>query len=1155
VAAGDKPDKPRTTSEDAIAGGPPTEQNEVPFGTMQMPHGGFPPSIPPAMPEAAPLLPTQMPGAAVVPNVQPPTIPAEARYSHDKEIARGGMGRVIEATDSVLGRTVALKEVLSLDTETVRRFQRETRITARLEHPAIVPVHDAGIGPSGAPFYVMRKIGGRALEDLVAKADTVEKRLALVPHIVAASNAVAHAHERGIVHRDIKPANILCGDLGETIVIDWGLAKAIGEAEDAQDPKARVLDDSEDDPSIKTRAGIVFGTPGFMAPEQLRGRPVDERCDVYALGATLYHLLARRPPHHHKNADVMMRAAVDGPPIPILEHVPTLPPELAAIVEKALAHDATKRYQTARELAEDLQKFLTGKLVGAHQYTAREKLVRWVKQNRAAVTVAGVALVTLVAGVAFYIVRVSNERDRADAAARIAITERRKADAQRDEVVKKARELTLTNARHASSTDPTRALAMVKPLVEPVDRLRTPCGEPGTCDGDPLLWRSARDVGAAARAHGVAFSIPLSKHTLTLELSRDGNRALAAGDDGKVRLVDIEKRTTKEVANVGGAVMARFADGERMIVLYQGSVITIVDVATNGKREVTAPTAISRLEVSGPLAYWVDPANTVWRLDLAGGPPTKVEVAEPVTLVSPSPDGRWIAFGGTQHLLLADRSNPTLPPEIKIEGEVHMLAWSSDSKHLAVHISDEVVDMKMEPVPQVWHRYLAGQRYGIAFSGTRMFSSGPRGVAMMPIRDDKLRVTSEGHTLGLYEGREKVVISAKPSGELVVLSDYGDHVLRAPQPIERVAASARGPWIVAAADGMLLVWNIEQFEPRSYANVPPSSARFVTGDSMIVTYQNESAEWLDLRTGKATELGGELPGIASVVAAPDGAEAIAIDITQRGWRVAGIGQPQSLGDVRAAAYVDNSRLVLATPTGLVLEDLQKKSKGTLLAHEAAISDLVATWTEGGWIAASFSDGLVFRKSLKAPEGKLQLAAPLPEQLPLAIAADGTVLLGVGTELRAWKVDGTTESIAKLDKRIVRVVLAEPRVAIVHGDDGSLHVIDVAAKKVTTSLQVSPLASVAADGSLAAGPTMTGGVEVIDPLVNWRWPLATPQKDFQPPFLYVEVARDGSRVLGLTQNAVVVWTLDLPRTADDTGVWLDKTTNATADSPNGPLGWR
>ena len=193
-------------------------------GTVQMPFGAAPGE------GAAPIMPTIT--GAPVPDVAPPAMPAHDRYELGPEIARGGMGRVVEATDTRLGRVVALKEVLAMDADVLRRFARETRITAKLEHPSIVPLHDAGTTPGGMPYYVMRKISGRPLEHLVAKADTLSQRLVLVPHIVAAAQAVAHAHERGVVHRDIKPSNILVGELGETIVIDWGLAKAIGEPDE-----------------------------------------------------------------------------------------------------------------------------------------------------------------------------------------------------------------------------------------------------------------------------------------------------------------------------------------------------------------------------------------------------------------------------------------------------------------------------------------------------------------------------------------------------------------------------------------------------------------------------------------------------------------------------------------------------------------------------------------------------------------------------------------------------------------------------------------------------------------------------------------------------------------------------------------------------------
>ncbi|MEO7091774.1 MAG: serine/threonine-protein kinase, partial [Polyangiales bacterium] len=179
-------------------------------------------------------------GEAPEPEPEPvasePPPPPEARYALGEEIARGGMGRVVDATDTVLGRVVAFKEALSEDPEARRRFAREIRITARLEHPSIVPVHDAGTTAEGSPFYVMRKVSGRPLEDLVVEADSLAKRLALVPHVLAAAQAIAHAHERGVLHRDLKPSNILVGSLGETVVIDWGLAKVIDEPDEPDEP-------------------------------------------------------------------------------------------------------------------------------------------------------------------------------------------------------------------------------------------------------------------------------------------------------------------------------------------------------------------------------------------------------------------------------------------------------------------------------------------------------------------------------------------------------------------------------------------------------------------------------------------------------------------------------------------------------------------------------------------------------------------------------------------------------------------------------------------------------------------------------------------------------------------------------------------------------
>ena len=213
--------------------------------------------------------------------------PPDDRFETRSELGRGGMGRVDEAFDRALGRPVAIKHMLSPSGTELARFEREVRITARLEHPGIVPIHDAGRSADGTPYYVMRRVDGRPLSE-VARDKSLDERLALVPNVLAACDAVAFAHARGVIHRDIKPTNILIGPFGETLMIDWGLAREISGDTLADTPSLPSQPDL-------TRAGTVAGTPGFMSPEQARGEGVDARADVFALGVTLFYVLAGRP--------------------------------------------------------------------------------------------------------------------------------------------------------------------------------------------------------------------------------------------------------------------------------------------------------------------------------------------------------------------------------------------------------------------------------------------------------------------------------------------------------------------------------------------------------------------------------------------------------------------------------------------------------------------------------------------------------------------------------------------------------------------------------------------------------------------------------------------------------------------------------------------
>src|ERR1700681_3803895 len=199
------------------------------------------------------------------------------RYHILGEHGRGGLGRVSRAHDRELGRDIAIKELISRGHVSELRFLREALITARLEHPGIVPVYEAGRWADGTPFYAMKLVAGRPLRALLAERGTVEERIGLLHHVIAVADAIAYAHRRHIIHRDLKPANVIVGEFGETIVIDWGLAKDLTTPESSTDGSGGPFRTAGSEGL--TQPGSVLGTPAYMSPEQLRGEPVDPRAD------------------------------------------------------------------------------------------------------------------------------------------------------------------------------------------------------------------------------------------------------------------------------------------------------------------------------------------------------------------------------------------------------------------------------------------------------------------------------------------------------------------------------------------------------------------------------------------------------------------------------------------------------------------------------------------------------------------------------------------------------------------------------------------------------------------------------------------------------------------------------------------------------------
>ena len=299
------------------------------------------------------------------------------RYRVVNRLGKGGMGEVMQVRDEVVGREVALKRIRKIEPSdrVVQRFLREASIQGRLEHPAIVPLYDIGRDPAGLPFFTMKKLTGTTLSKILTthRAEFTLQRLLRAFSEVCL--AVEFAHVRGIIHRDLKPDNIVLGDFGEVYVLDWGVAKVIGES-DAE--FADVSSGSSDDNEHATIPGTAVGTPGFMPPEQVRGDvDVDARADVYALGCLLFQILTRTMLHPPGKAGLMSaevgidaRASLRAPDLAI-------PPELDELCVHATHLDRNKRIQTARELGDRVQSFLDGdRDVAMRHKLATEHLAR-----------------------------------------------------------------------------------------------------------------------------------------------------------------------------------------------------------------------------------------------------------------------------------------------------------------------------------------------------------------------------------------------------------------------------------------------------------------------------------------------------------------------------------------------------------------------------------------------------------------------------------------------------------------------------------------------------------------------------------------------------------------------------------------------------------
>ena len=355
------------------------------------------------------------------------------RFRVLREHAKGGLGEVFEALDTELNRSVALKKIQKKyadDPHFRARFEFEAEVTGGLEHPGIVPVYGLGHTPDGRPFYAMRFIKRNNREENNLRGDTLKDAIQLfheaekqpgrdpgqstlelrelLNRFIDVCDAMEYAHSRGVLHRDLKPGNIMLGNYGETLVVDWGLAKALDLPPEGPEPPLRPTSGSVLGPTL---AGTAVGTPGYMSPEQIDGGAgqLSPQSDVYCLGAMLFHLLTGHATCEADQVSEVYRKVLAGD-IPQPRSLnPRIAPAVEAVCLKALAARPQDRYESARALKDDLKRWLADEPVSAHPEGILAKVARWTRRHKSATLSAAIALlaISIATTAAFLVVRLA----------------------------------------------------------------------------------------------------------------------------------------------------------------------------------------------------------------------------------------------------------------------------------------------------------------------------------------------------------------------------------------------------------------------------------------------------------------------------------------------------------------------------------------------------------------------------------------------------------------------------------------------------------------------------------------------------------------------------------------------------------------------------
>ncbi len=765
------------------------------------------------------------------------------RYALGELHAAGGLGRVMRARDRRLHRTVAVKELLQRTPAAEARFIREALITAQLEHPGVVPVHDAARWPSGEPYYSMKLVSGRTLRDLIQSRKGLDQRLALVPNAIAVAEAIAYAHSRDVIHRDIKPPNVLIGDFGETVVIDWGLAKDLSGR--VAEPEVEVIDAGAAAGSgsgeLATAAGNVMGTPAYMAPEQARGEEVDARADVYSLGGLLYEILTGAPPHAGPSMQDVLASAQKGRVVPVGEREPDAPPDLCAIVDKAMAAERADRYPSAMEMAADLRRFQTGQLVTARHYSTPALILRWIARHRAIVAVVAAAAVALAVVGVIAVRRVMEQRNRAE-------TEMHRAERARDE-------LAFRQAESLLERDPTAALAWLK--TYPIDGERA-----------ALLGAMIDDAVAAGVARHV---LPHRAWVMRLAFDPEG-RLITADRDGRVVAWDVATGHGRTILpHTGGADLTFSPDGRLVAISYEDGDIELQPTSGERARLLSGLHEPSRAIFSADgrrLVARDHQRMQVW--DAASGEVLLALDDEPGKFANLSPDGSllYVVRQTGEVVELRVARDPFPRTVARLDDPAIFVVVSPDGRQL---VAGDVEDgIQLIDVQSGKLRFLG--RHAIANDGWIEFSHGLDRVVLTA--DDSSIVIYElatgvervlrGHVDPAYRAHfsrdDSLLFSSSDDGTVRIwnLVTGEAQVLRGhTDDVSRIAVSPDEKWLASASfDGTARVWpiggGVARVLPGGVADaVGVSYAR--GGARVLAGNRQREVESFDAATGRSNQ--------------------------------------------------------------------------------------------------------------------------------------------------------------------------------------------------------------------------------------------------------------------------------------------------------------